>query len=341
MFNSLVKARKPLLFLGLLLVLGIARCTLLPDSNPSLVLPEHFPNPIFPTDNPFMEERVALGKKLFFDPILSRDSSMSCAFCHRPELAFSDHVAISSGVNGPTGFRNSPSLANVAYDSLLFWDGGAPSLELQMLAPMESEDELHLDINEVVARLKQEPEYSALFQKVFGKDPDPFGVTRSIASFQRTLISGDSPYDKYVLGEESALNAAEKRGLALFESDRLACSSCHSGFRFSNGLLENNGLHAVPKDRGRARITHDSADVGFFKVPSLRNIAVTGPYMHDGSLHSLKGVIAHYAKGGNHHSLQSPKLSGFELSDKEEADLLAFLKSLTDKTFINNPAHRP
>lgn len=310
------------------------------DTTPyNIVLPEGFPMLEFPEGNELTVARVDLGKKLFYDPILSRDSSVSCGSCHLQTQAFTDGKALSDGVAGGITKRNSPTLANVAYHDLFFKDGGSISLELQVIAPIEDENEMDNSILDVVERLKNVPEYVDMMVKAYGRTPDVYSITRSIASFQRTLISGNSRYDQYLhQNQNDALNASEIRGMNLFFSDSLACSQCHSGFNFTANAFENNGLYDSYVDKGRFRITIDSSDIGKFKVPTLRNIALTAPYMHDGSVSNLAAVVQHYANGGSHHPNKSSLIQPRTLSAQAQADLVHFLESLTDEAFINNPA---
>jgi cytochrome c peroxidase len=284
-------------------------------------------------DKELTAERIALGKKLFFDPILSRDYTISCATCHLTNLAFTDGVPVAVGIEGRKHFRNSPTLFNVAWQPYLFMDGGNPSLESQVLGPVEEHVEMDLPFPDALARVVNHPEYPDLFQEAFDADPNPYTLTTALATFQRALVSYDSPFDRYRYhGESEALSAAAKRGLALFESAKLNCSACHQFPLTTNFAFENNGLKAdYQADPGRARVTNNLADdEGKFKVATLRNIALTGPYMHDGSLVSLEEVIEHYASGGSQHRLQSNLVQGFSISDQEKADLIAFLHSLTD-----------
>ncbi|NUM50722.1 MAG: cytochrome-c peroxidase [Flavobacteriales bacterium] len=302
-----------------------------------LIIPNGFPLPLIPVDNELTESRVLLGKTLFYDPILSSDSSVSCATCHRLNLAFTDGLELSKGVENRTGMRNTPTLTNIAYAYLLMFDGGAETLELQALAPIADHNEMNSDMKLVIERLKKNKKYISLFKKAYQRDLDAFGITRSIAAFQRTLISGNSPFDKYYFrGDTTALSASEQRGMKLFFSESLSCSECHGGFNFTNNHFENNGLYTVYADTGRARITNLSSDVGKFKVPTLRNVEYTSPYMHDGSFSSLEEVIAHYALGGKNHVNKSVLVKGFNISEAEKQDLINFLKSLSDKEFLNN-----
>lgn len=306
-----------------------------------LQIPAGFPIPDIPADNALTLPRVTLGKRLFYDPVLSADSTRSCASCHAQHLAFSDSTAVSLGIEQRPGTRNTPTLANVAYQKKLLREGGIPTLEMQILVPIQEHNEFDFNIVLVAARLKQMPQYVKLAQMAYGREPDAFVITRSIAAFERTLLSGNAPFDQYTFqGKSNALSAAEIRGLELFESERLNCSKCHEGFLFSNQDFTNNGLYEVYPDSGRLRLTGLESDRGVFKVPSLRNIALTAPYMHDGSINTLEAVIDHYQTGGKSHPNKSPLLQPFALTAGERADLLAFLGSLTDIQFIENPAFR-
>jgi cytochrome c peroxidase len=283
-------------------------------------------------DNQFTKNRIDLGKKLFFDPILSRDGTISCASCHEENRFFTDNLPISIGIEGRMGIRNSPSLINVAYQPNMFWDGGNPTLEQQILAPIVSHFEMDFDVNKVVDRLKKHTEYSALFQKAYNQAPSVFSLTRAIACYERTLIGGTSRYDKYIQKIDTlALNRSEKNGMSIFFGENGECFHCHQGFNFTDYSFRNNGLYITYPDSGRARITELPQDVGKFKVPSLRNIEKTAPYMHDGSLNTLEEVINHYESGGAKHPNKSPIIQPLKLSKQEKIDLVNFLKSLTDE----------
>jgi len=303
-------------------------------------IPLGFSIPQVPEGNPMTPEKVALGKQLFFDPILSKDFSISCGSCHSPDLAFSDSLALSLGAEGDLGERNAPSLANAAYKPHFFKDGGIPTLELQILAPFDNHLEFDLNIVTAVERLKNKPEYVEAFEQVFGTEPTVFGLTRSIAAYERTLLSGNSPWDKHFMQETPVLSPSALRGYDLFRSSELRCNQCHSGTLFSNFAFENNGLLASYSDTGRARISLQTGDAGKFVVPSLRNVAVTGPYMFDGSLSTLSDVLDHYASGGSQHRNKSDLITGFELSSQDKEDLITFLESLTDESFLANMNHR-
>jgi len=307
----------------------------------TLRIPTGFPTPDIPLDNTLTLSRVTLGRLLFYDPILSADNTRSCASCHAAHLAFSDSTAVSLGIENRPGTRNSPTLANVAYQKRLLREGGIPTLEMQILVPIQEHNEFDFNILLVADRLRKLPQYTKLSETAYGRSPDPFVITRAIAAFERTLLSGDSPYDKYAYqGKLNALSAVQKQGLELFQSDRLNCSKCHEGFLFTNQDFMNNGLFDVYADSGRIRLTGLESDRALFKVPSLRNIALTAPYMHDGSIYTLEAVIDHYQTGGKPHPNKSPILKPFTLSNLEKSALLAFLGSLTDMTFVQNPAFR-
>ena len=301
-----------------------------------IAIPPGFPEFTVPEDNPFTREKVALGKTLFFDTNLSKDRTVSCASCHLPELAFSDSKPVSVGSHSKLGFRNAPTLTNVAYLDKFFHDGGIPTLERQVMAPFNDSLEFNLPLKEALARIASQEHYVASFQKVFGSKPTLFGLTRAIAAYERTLISGNSKYDQEFYQNQKVFTHAEMRGYKLFISDSLNCVKCHSGFNFTNQSFQNNGMQINYADSGRARITMQAVDRGKFKVPTLRNVALTAPYMHDGSYATLDAVIAQYAKGGSGHVNQSSLIQGFLLSKNDKEALKAFLNSLTDTTFIGH-----
>ena len=304
-----------------------------------LDIPPGFEAPTFPKDNSLTVERVALGKKLFYDPILSRDSTISCNSCHKQAFAFADPRPISPGIEGRLGKRNAMSLVNVAYGKKMNRDGGVPKLDLQAIVPIETEEEMDFTAHEIAERLKKITEYQALFTKAYDRGPDAFTITRALGAFQRTLISGNSSYDQFEFqGNKEALTISAQRGKALFFSERLNCTKCHSGFNFSSGEFANNGLYETYADNGRKDVTLSNEDLGFFKIPTLRNIELSAPYMHDGSLATLDEVIEHYNSGGKNHINQSEHIKPLKLSVAEKEDLLAFLKALTDRSFIENIA---
>ncbi len=329
-------------FLLLLAALGCQKEEPSPmDEAPYVLnLPEGFPYPDIPEDNALTAARVALGKRLFYDPILSADSTISCASCHRQALAFADAAAISPGAGGRLGFRNSPTLANVAYLTLVNKDGGVPKLDLQPLVPIEDHNEMDLSILDAARRLNAHPDYPAAFQRAYGEEATPFTITRALGAFMRILISGNSDFDRHERGE-GGLSESALRGRGIFFGERAQCGSCHSGFNFTDNSFFNNGLYDTYADPGRQRATFLPEDEGKFRVPTLRNIALTAPYMHDGSLPTLEAVIAHYDSGGSQHPNKDPRVRPMGLSELEKSDLLAFLQALTDSVFISNPAFLP
>ena len=309
------------------------------EQSPALMeIPKGFPEVVFPEGNEFSQARWDLGKRLFYEEAMSLDSSISCASCHRADLAFSDEVAFSLGVGEELGTRNSPSLANVAYHPYFTREGGVPTLEMQVLVPIQEHNEFAFNIVLIAERLGKDSTYVAMAKEAYDRDFDSFVITRAIACFERSLLSGFSPYDQYQnYDKPNALSAAAIRGKALFFSDRSNCSKCHSGFNFTNYAFANNGLYENYPDVGRFRLTGEAADRALFKVPSLRNIELSAPYMHDGSFSTLEEVIEHYQSGGKNHPHKSPLIQALDLSESEKEDLLQFLKSLTDETFIRNP----
>ena len=280
--------------------------------------------------------RIELGKHLFYDKTLSRDSSISCATCHKQELAFTDGLAKSIGIRKQEVSRNSPTLTNVLNRPYLLLDGVNPSLEAQTVVPIQEHKEFDFNIHLIVNRLKQNALYVDLAKKGFDSEITAFVYSKSIAEFERTLISNNSPYDQYLRGNKRALSPSQRRGKELF-FDRLYCAECHGGSDFTNDALLNNGLYIKYVDSGRMRLTEKEVDRAVFRVPTLRNIEVTGPYMHDGSVATLEEVIEHYTKGGFDHPAKGRAIVPFKLTKREKSDLVNFLKSLTDKTFLENP----
>lgn len=282
-----------------------------------------------------------LGELLFFDPILSRDKTISCASCHKPEFAFGDNVALSFGVDSAIGTRNTPSAMNVASRSFFFHDGRAETLEEQAIGPIENPVEMDLPVNEAVRRLNEDPEYSKFFMKIFGKKATRENLAESIAAYERTLETSDTPFDRFMQGDELAMSEAAKRGQVLF-NEKAKCFDCHFGPDFTGDEFRNIGLYNGKdlNDAGRFVVTKDSADIGKFKVPGLRNIAVTAPYMHNGMFRTLREVIDFYndpeqfVKGSVNIDtlLQQP----LDLSEQEKQDLEAFLHALTDVRFSKN-----
>jgi cytochrome c peroxidase len=307
------------------------------QSNELLVIPEGFPEMKFPVGNEFSKKRWDLGKKFFYEKRFSIDQSLSCGSCHKPSLAFADDQAVSKGVFDRPGSRNAPSLANVGYHPYLLREGSVPTLEMQVLVPIQEHNEFNHNIVKIAEELNADSTYRKLSVEAYNREVDGFVISRALSVFQRTIISGNSDFDKYQYqGKSNALNSAEKRGMELFFGDKANCSGCHSGFNFSNYSFENTGLDSVYLDNGRYIFTNDSSDLATFKVPSLRNVGVTAPYMHDGRFSSLEEVINHYNNGGFQHQNKSVLIKPLYLSQQEKTDLIAFLNSLTDYEFITS-----
>jgi cytochrome c peroxidase len=340
-------------------------------------LPPGFPVPVVPDDNPMSAAKVELGRRLFYDVRLSANGTQSCGSCHAQELAFTDGFETPVGSEGAVLRRNSMSLTNVAYNSRQTWANSTlHTLEQQALVPIFGEFPIELGAtgheDEILARLADDPEYPALFAQSFPDDPDPVrfsNVARAISAFERTLISGDSPFDRYNAGDRDALSDSAQRGMQLFYSERLECFHCHGGFNFAlavshqgnpsgeigfhnTGLYDVDGSGAYPlRDQGLIEVTSAASDMGRFRAPTLRNIGVTAPYMHDGSIATLDDVLRlHYERGGRltaegsdagdgaESPLRSIFVNGFILNDTERVDLIAFLNALTDESFLSNEA---
>tara|TARA_B110000305_G_C19458413_1_gene652498 strand:- start:1439 stop:2407 length:969 start_codon:yes stop_codon:yes gene_type:complete len=302
----------------------------------SLFIPKGFPTPFIPEDNQLSDSRVALGKKLFFDNMMSRDSSLSCASCHLPQFAFSDGRQKSVGIKGRQVSRNAPTLTNVAYQPYFLLDGLNPSLETQVKIPIHEHNEFDFHILLIAERMKQDSLYVSLSKDAYNSEPSPQVIAYAIACYERTLISGNSPYDQYFYqGNKTALNDSEIRGMNLFFDD-LYCASCHGGFNFSDSRLTNNGLYTNYTDQGRARLTKKTEDQAIFKTPTLRNIGFSAPYMHDGSFESLEQVVDHYSSGAKGHFNQDPLIQPFNISQDQKQDLIAFLIALNDSAFVSN-----
>lgn len=309
----------------------------------SIAAPLGLPPVVSPADNPPTAETIALGRKLYYDPALSVDNTVACATCHHPDHGFSDGRPVSTGVQGKTGTRNSPTVFNSAYFDTQFWDGRAPSLEVQAEGPVQNPVEMAHTLRGVEQRLMNDPEYRRLFKQAFGSDNITYDmVGKAIASFERTVISGNSPFDRYYYGHDpKAMSPSAIRGFKVFSSaDKGNCTACHvigkdyalfTDNKFHNigvGVLDVEGKEFA--DLGRYQVTKNDADRGAFKTPSLRNVALTAPYFHDGSMKTLKDVVDYYIGAGNSNPFLDKQIHALDfLSGQERADLLAFLESLT------------
>lgn len=366
---------------GTLILIGLVWCLLSASALHQYQwgLPGWVPIPIEPANNPMSQAKVDLGRHLFYDKRLSADQSMSCASCHQQDKAFTDGLSVATGVTGEKGARSAMSLANVAYLPVLTWSNpNLTALEVQALVPIFGEHPVEMGMagkeKELFARLHADERYRELFLKAFPTEARQgldalyslSTVTKALASFQRSLLSFDSPYDRYQYGgKKDAISASAKRGEALFFGEKMECYHCHGGFNFTDniqhsklplaergfhntGLFNIDGKGSYPKSNpGIKELTGDPGDEGKFRTPSLRNVALTAPYMHDGSIPTLEAVIReHYAiagraaKNGKDPSpMRSSLIVGFEVSPQEVNDLVEFLNSLTDEGFIKNSKH--
>ena len=338
-------------------------------------LPENIPTPLVPTDNAMSDIKVELGRWLFHDRRLSVNSSMSCATCHRQELAFTDAQPVPTGATGELHPRGAMTLVNAGYGSRLTWANHLlDRLENQALTPLFGENPVEMGMGgreEVVVKLlRTDVRYRSLVPSVFPTDEDPYSVlnaVRAIASFVRSIVSFDSAYDRYLAGDPSAMDESAVRGMTLFFSEKTECFHCHGGFNFTDSSthtssriesvgFHNNGLYNIgdnggypPGNTGLHDMTGKRRDMGRFKAPTLRNISLTAPYMHDGSIESLDAVLDHYQQGGrqiregpysgdgSRNPYKSVFVRAFELEETERADLLAFLDALTDRSVLTNP----
>ncbi|MDH7482116.1 MAG: cytochrome c peroxidase [Armatimonadota bacterium] len=284
-----------------------------------------------PPDNPQTDAKIRLGAQLYFDARLSSDGTISCASCHRPDKAWADTTPVSEGVAHQKGMRNSPSIINTAYVIPQFWDGRALHLEKQAVGPVQNPIEMDLTKEEIEFRLNHIPGYVTQFEEVFGAKPTIDLLAKAIASFERTIVTGESPYDKYLAGDKSAMSKSAIRGMELFNG-KGHCNVCHSGPAFSDSRFHNLGVGYVNgkfKDVGRYGVTNDPKDMGAFLTPKLRAVALTPPYMHDGSEPTLEAVIELYNKGGIPNPNLDPAMVPLGLTVQEKEDLIEFMKALT------------
>jgi len=286
-----------------------------------------------PADNPVTAEKAALGRRLFLDPILSRDRSVSCSTCHDPQQGFTDDLSQAKGVFGRVGTRRSPKLINRGYGRSFFWDGRIQTLEEQVLQPVINSLEMDLTLPEAVDRLRADDRYSKDFGAVFGDEPNQDDLARALSSYVRTILSGDSRYDRYVAGDAAALSEQEKLGLKVFR-EKGNCVTCHMGPNLTDERFHNTGVgykNGRFSDEGRFVVTEKEEDRGAFKTPTLRDAALTPPYMHDGSLATLDDVVDSYDDGGIPNPNLDSEISRLNLSDDEKAALVAFLEALNGK----------
>jgi cytochrome c peroxidase len=348
----------PLVLAGtVVLGLAISTLALADDSDPMpvaastawkdgvLKVPKGLPAPWIPATNPMTREKVDLGRRLFFDKALSRDRSKSCSDCHAPGACFTDERTTALGVREQVGPRNTPSLVNAALAPVLFWDGRAVSLEAQAEGPLLAPTELDMTEALLVERVKEKPEYPPLFRAAFGSPEVTLRrIGHALSSFERTLLSADSPFDRWWWeSDESAVEAPVRRGFDLFRT-KAGCASCHK-VGPSDALFTDFSFHATgagaTDDPGRFAVTGRDEDRGRFRTPSLRNVAATAPYFHDGSAATLADVIDHYDRGGNPGRPREAEMRPIRLTKEEKADLEAFLRSLTSPGFAECPPPAP
>jgi cytochrome c peroxidase len=286
-----------------------------------------------------IETKIQLGEKLFFDPILSRDSSLSCASCHKPDLAFADSVAISPGVGNKLGKRNAPSVMNMAYRSEFFYDGRASSLKDQVHFPIEDPVEMNLPMRVAIDRLSNHPDYLKYFALIYHEKPTADNVSDAIAAFEASLETANTEFDAWMMDKPNKMTQSAIRGREVFMSDKAKCFDCHFSPDFTGDDFKNIGLYDEVKytDKGRFNITKNASDLGKFKVPGLRNVAVTAPYMHDGSFKSIAEVIEYYSNPyqfvAKPINMDSTLIAPANFTEQEKKDLEAFLISLTDRRF--------
>lgn len=367
------------IFIGLVLALSILACKDMPNNNPdpgdleyipynpqpyTIVKPSFFPNVPVPADNPMTMDAVQLGRRLFYDPLLSADSTMSCSSCHLPQHNFTDLKAVSIGIDGIAGRRSSMALLNIAYATNgLFWDGRSPSLEDQALRPVEDPIEMHNTWPQVISKLKDHPAYPALFRKAFGiKDRAEISkelAAKAIAQFERILISsGTSKFDQFKQGNIDIFDDEELDGFLMYFEEAwqyglnlpdAQCFHCHGGITLTGNNYFNNGLDSVASlddftDLGRFEVTGNHSDKGKFRTPTLRNIALSAPYMHDGRFQTLEELVENYSKKGFGVANEDPNLPliglnapNNTLSEAHKKALVKFLHTLTDTVFVKNP----
>ena len=303
-------------------------------ASPRPKVPLGLPELKVPADNPITPEKVELGKLLYFEKRVSKNGTVSCATCHDPKMAWAEHTPTSSGIHEQKGGRNAPTVVNAAYATTQFWDGRAATLEEQATGPVENPIEMGNSMEAVVADLAKIPGYRERFQKVFGTGVTKEGFAKAIAAFERTILSGNSPYDRFKGGDATALNAAQKRGLDLFQKS--GCADCHTPPLFSTYEFHNAGVDAgkAKPDEGRKTVTKKDEDTGAMRVPSLRDVAQTAPYFHDGSAKTLEEAVALMAAGGKddpHRAADFDAVREAKLTPQDRKDLVEFLKALSGR----------
>lgn len=324
-----------------LLVVSCGSDPVVPTEPPVSIIPAHLSAVPVPADNPLTPAKIDLGRRLFYDKRLSSTGTVSCASCHHPEKAFSDAPnQVSRGVNAALGQRNAPGLINIAYRHAFFWDGRAASLEDQAMMAFLGSTEMDADTLAVATLIRSAAYRDAWVASFRDTAVTMRRVMMAIASFERTLVSANSRYDRYLLGEKNVLSDQERRGMQLFFSAKTMCGACHGGQDLTNDQFQNVGLFNHYFDRGRFNVTKDPRDEGLFRTPSLRNVALTPPYMASGDsdkgpLTTLEQVVAHYNDGGTPFNNKDKRVRKLGLTDAEMADIVAFMKALTDSSVLN------
>ena len=339
------KAPATIAIIIFLIILGAMIKTAMRE--PELTLPLGLDKEAYidPEYNKLTPQRIELGRFLYFDTRLSPDDTVACASCHAPSGAFTDNAPVSTGINGQKGGRSAPTVINRAFTTVQFWDGRAATLEEQAKGPLTNPIEHGFGSNDdVVAKIKGIKGYIPLFMDAYGEEPNIENIAKAIASFERVVLSGNSRFDQYQNGDAEAMSGREIRGMKLF-NDEAKCAACHSGFNFSDENFHNLGIgmDAENPDLGRYVVTNDEDDKGAFKTPTLRDIEKTAPYMHDGSLATLEEVVHYYNIGGNKNEYLSPLIEPLGLNETDEADIVAFMKTLNGTTWqkISAPSGFP
>ena len=312
---------------SLLCLASLSLCQVTLGTMTQAAPPVGLPDVTHPKDNPYSEAKVELGRMLYFDKRLSADNTVSCASCHDPKMGWSNNDATAVGVGGQRGGRSAPTIINSAFQKFQFWDGRAGSLEEQALGPIANPIEMNLPIEEAIKKLSAIEGYQKRFKEVFGSEVNKDNLAKALAAFERTIISGNAPYDRFKAGEKTALSDEAQAGMKLFFG-KANCSACHNGPHFSDSGFHNLGIGQSAKeiDQGRRKISNIEGDHSAFRTPTLREIARTAPYMHDGSLKTLEEVVDYYNQGGTKNDYLDEEIYPLKLSDAEKKALVTFLK---------------
>lgn len=322
----MMSVRPQVLITGLSCLSFVFAADVKPPAVPLGLLPMQWPQ-----ENPYSPEKVELGKLLYFDKRLSADNTVACASCHAPQFGYTDGAPVSTGIRGQKGGRSAPTVINRAYGAAQFWDGRAPSLEEQAKGPIQNPIEMGFTHPAVIAKLRGVAGYRALFKKVFGTEEFTIDhVAMAIATFERTVLSGNSAFDRHKAKQKNGMTPQQVRGMNVY-FEKAKCDACHEGFNFTSNAYHNIGvgMDKPNPDVGRFAVTKNPADMGAFKTPTLRDIALTGPYMHDGSIKTLEEVVEFYDKGGIKNKNLDEKLRPLKLTERDKADLVAFMKALS------------